>query len=335
MTRKLVTVRQIAELLPIEGADKIELARVDGWQVVVKKGEFKVGDAALYFEVDSFLPIKPVFEFLRKSCFRTLGGLGGREGFRIKTIKLKGQLSQGLLLPLDAFGVMTINEDDTLDELLDVIKYEQPVSVSLAGTAKGNFPYFIPKTDQERIQNIPQALTSGYQMELSEKLDGTSFTCYFKNGEFGVCSRNLELKDTEGNLYWRVFRENNLEDELKFLNRNIAIQGEIIGEGIQKNRYKLKGQRLYVFDIFDLDRNQYLDPNVVRGMCSELGLDTVPRLEIDPAFSSTMEAVLAKADDTSVLADTLREGVVYKSYGVQPRRSFKVISNKWLLKNEE
>ena len=196
--RKLASIQQIRDIQPIPNADAIEVVIINGWQVVAKKGEFKIGELCVYFEIDSFLPIKPEFEFLRKSCYKKMAD--GSKGFRLKTIKLRGQISQGLALPFDLFintkaAFVEIGQDVT--ELLQVKKYEMPIPPALQGFAKGNFPSFIRKTDQERVQNIWYKLNEKYNhinFEVTLKLDGTSATYYYRDGEIGVCSRNLNLK---------------------------------------------------------------------------------------------------------------------------------------------
>ncbi len=185
MERKLATVVKIADLQPISGADAIEVASVKGWKVVVKKGEYKVGDSAIYYEIDSFLPVRPEFEFLRKSSFKKMLD---QEGFRLKTIRLRGQISQGLLTPVPAN--ISANVGDDLTESLGIVKYEAPIPAQLSGKVKGNFPSFIPKTEEIRIQNFQADMNfspAGERVYITEKLDGTSFTCYYNNGEFGVC----------------------------------------------------------------------------------------------------------------------------------------------------
>jgi RNA ligase (TIGR02306 family) len=227
--RKLASVRKIAGLQPIAGADKIELAIIDGWQVVVKKGEFKVDDLCVYFEIDSFLPCIPVFEFLRKGCFKSTKHLG--DGYRLRTIKLKKTLSQGLALPLaDLFvspddkgelaAEMRKNVFDTyqlgadLTEILGVKKYEIEIPASLAGTIKGNFPSWLKRTDQERIQNCFNDVPKDHCYEVTLKLDGSSLTVYKKDGAVSVCSRNLELVREPDNAYWKVVIESGLEQRL-------------------------------------------------------------------------------------------------------------------------
>jgi len=339
MERKLATIRKIADIQPIEGADMIELATVDGWKVVVAKNVgHKVGDFVVYCEVDSFLPIKPEFEFLRKSSYKKMGD---NEGFRLKTIRLRGQISQGLILPIsevipfpDVLDYMEVGKDVT--ELLGIVKYEPPIPAELAGKVKGLFPSFIPKTDEERVQNLTEEYNgwrfqSKHQFYVTEKLDGSSATFYMKDGVFGVCSRNLELLETEGNTFWKVARELDLENKMKEYGKNISLQGELIGEGIQGNPYKIKGQTVRFFNLFDIDSHYYYGlPMFLTTMEHTLKLETVPILDSFFTLPDTIEELLAYADNKSKLnPDFDREGVVIRS--LDRTISFKVISNKFLL----
>jgi RNA ligase (TIGR02306 family) len=150
MERKLASIQAIKEILPIEGADAIELAVVNGWKVVVAKNVgHRAGDHVVYCEIDSFLPIREEFEFLRKSSYKKMGD---REGFRLRTIKLRGQVSQGLILPMSIFGDFGWTAYEGLDvtEKLGIVKYEPPVPAELAGKVKGLFPSFLRRTDEER-----------------------------------------------------------------------------------------------------------------------------------------------------------------------------------------
>lgn len=343
MERKLASVRQIADIQLIEGADMIELATVDGWKVVVAKNVgHKVGNYVVYCEVDSFLPIKPEFEFLRKSSYKKMGD---QEGFRLKTIKLRGQISQGLILPLDEvipfpnnLDYMEVGKDVT--ELLGIVKYEPPVPAELAGKVKGLFPSFIPKTDEERVQNLVSEYEnwktqSQHLFYVTEKLDGSSATFYYKDGVFGVCSRNLELLETEGNTFWKVARDLDLENKLKRYGKNIALQGELIGEGIQGNPYKIKGHAVKIFTGYDIDKQKRIQFIELALIAHELCLEHVPVLNQEFGFvlPDTVEDMLKYAEGKSVLnPDTEREGVVVRS--MDGKISFKAISNKFLLKND-
>lgn len=341
--RKLVTIRIVSEILPIEGADRIELAKIDGWQCVISKGDFNVGDTGIYFEIDSFLPIQERYEFLRKSCYKKMAD--GREGFRIKTMKLRKVLSQGLLMPISKFpefttSVLPYDVDLAVD--LHVVKYEPPIPTQLAGLVKGQFPSFIPKTDEERVQNLQEVLTAnnGTSCYISEKVDGTSVTYYLKDGEFGVCSRNLELKETDGNTLWRVARELMIEEKLRAEGLNVALQGELIGEGINGNSLKMLGNRILFFNVFDITQQKYLDWNAAAQFLGKLGLETVPILECPFELTDNIDVLLEKAKGSSnINTEVLREGIVIrpifeKQYNGE-RLSMKAINNDYLLKVEQ
>jgi RNA ligase (TIGR02306 family) len=342
--RKLASVRVINSIQPIPNADKIELVTVDGWNVVVAKDVgHKVGDMVIYCEIDSFLPIREEFEFLRKSSYKKMGDV---EGFRLRTVKLRGQVSQGLILPISILNPPDTNiyvtpfEGLDVTEMLDIVKYDPPIPAELAGKVKGNFPSFIPKTDEERIQNLTKEYEewkyqSKHQFYVTEKLDGSSATFYVKDGEFGVCSRNLELLETEGNTFWKVARELDLENKMKSLGKNISFQGELIGEGIQGNPYKLKGQTIRFFTGYDIDKRERIGFIHFTVMIMDMGLKYVP--VVNPEFGfllpDTIEEMLQYAEGKSALnPDTEREGVVVRS--LDGSISFKAISNTFLLKNE-
>jgi len=233
--RKLATIRKIKELLPIIGADRIELAIVDSWKVVVAKG-LNVGDKVVYCEIDSFLPIKPEFEFLRKSCYRKMAD--GQEGFRLRTMHLKGVISQGLCIPIDELPQLINSQvGDDVSDILEIVKWDPPMPAELTGRYKGNFPSFLKKTHQERVQNLTneyqEYIANEIKFYATEKLDGSSATFYLRDGEFGVCSRNVELKEYVNDAFWRVARSLDIENKLKQLPYNACLQGELIGEGIQ------------------------------------------------------------------------------------------------------
>lgn len=332
MERKLASIRKVENVIPIEGADMIEVSVVGGWKVVTKKGEFKPGDLAIYCEVDSFLPIKEEFEFLRKSSYKKMGE---QEGFRLRTVKLRGQLSQGLLLPASQEVLSLYKEGEDVSEILGIVKYEPPIPAELAGKVKGMFPSFLRKTDEERIQNLTENYNEWKEKEfyVTEKLDGSSATFYVKDGEFGVCSRNLELLETEGNTFWKVARELDLENKLRETGRNISIQGELVGEGIQGNPYKIKGQTVYFFNAFNIDIQQYLTQKEMEDFIQSLNLNTVPILDRSYILPESVEDLLQYADGKSELnKDFGREGVVVRS--LDRSISFKVISNSFLLKEK-
>ena len=333
MTRKLATIRRIDEIRPIEGADAIEAAVVGGWVVVVKKCEFKAGDLAVYLEIDSWVP-NDLAPFLSKG--QDPREYNGVKGERLRTVKLRGQVSQGLLLPIDdairsewsvahlVWGseegndAPDLKEGDDLTEILGIQKWEAPIPAQLAGDVEGVFPTVIPKTDQERIQNLTEQLkewqgNTDFHWEVTEKLDGSSMTVFVHGDREGVCSRNWSLKETAGNTLWTVARRERLIERLRNTGRNLALQGELIGEGIQGNAYKITGQEFYLFDIYDIDRGEYLTPLERRLFCDTHGIKHVPVLAKEMVISEWVTGLLAMADGTSMLnTKTAREGLVFK-----------------------
>lgn len=336
--RKLASIQRIAELSPISGADAIERARVLSWSVVVKKGEFQVGDLCVYCEIDSVLPQQPEFEFLRFS------------NFRIRTVKLRGQVSQGICFPLDILGdAVAAEEGLDVTEQTGVEKYNPPVPAELAGEVKGAFPGFLVKTDETRIQAVENIQVGddllngvlhrhrGRRVFATEKLDGTSVTMYLRDGEFGVCSRNLDLVETNKNTLWKVAREMDVEAKLQSTGRNLALQGELIGPNIQRNRYKLDEHKVAIFNVFDIDQHAFLGRLEFDAAINEFGLESVPLVE-EFDLDHTVEELVEMSEAPSVLnPKQTREGIVVRSVEEARddelgRLSFKVISPKFLLK---
>jgi len=333
--RKLATIRKIDELNPIEGADAIECAVVGGWKVVAQKGLYQVGDLAVYFEIDSWIPTE-LAPFLSKG--KEPREFEGVKGERLKTIKLRGQLSQGLLMPLkEVFNVDVFvpGEGEDVTEALGIKKWEKPINAQLAGVCRGNFPSLIPKTDQERVQNLKKeiAAAQGMMFEATEKLEGSSMTVYQLKGEFGVCSRNMDLKESEGNAFWATARKDDIEAKMRAVDEfwDFAIQGELIGPGIQGNIYKLSQPEFRVFDVYNIMKGEYLLPEARRELVHKMGLKHVPVIAPYFTLNADVDQLLAMAEFKSELASVEREGVVFKQN--DGGMTFKAISNKYLLKS--
>jgi len=327
--RKLATIQKIKSLEPIANADSIEKATVLGWQLVVKKGEFRVGEACIYCEIDSLFPDQEPFAFLKP------------RGMRIRTVKLRGQISQGICFPLSILPEgYPIEEGADVTEVLGITKYEPVLPASLSGLVKGTFPSFIPKTDETRVQVLEELLRKydGERCYVTEKLDGSSVTYYLKDGEFGVCSRNYELLETADNTFWTVARQLDIENKLR-LGGNVALQGELIGNGIQGNKYKLKNQTVYFFNAFDIDRYAYLDYEQFVEVIRRLELNSVPVLDASFHLTADIPALVDMAIGQSVLNPVvLREGIVIRPLeeknDLLGRVSFKAISPEFLLQYE-
>lgn len=358
--RKLASVRRIGKIEPIDGADKIVLAHVDGWKLVTAiDNNFMAGDLVCYFEIDSFLPVEDRYEFLRKGCFKSTKHLG--DGFRLRTIRLRGQVSQGLIMPLErgpnesgvpSYFVMgadgeryDVAEGDDLTDILKVQLYEKPIPANMAGTVRGNFPRLIRKTDQERAQNIIRELTHDLDSlwEVSLKLDGSSMTAYHKAGDIGVCSRNIDLVETDDNLFWQVARRLKLPEILKWTGRNLAFQGELMGPGVQGNREWLKEHTFFLYDVWNIDNQRYLSSEERRAlvqMVNDSGfelphvpvLSTTSLRKIGTDTDSLMEKLLEMSSGKSIY-NNVREGIVFKR--TDGAMSFKVISPEFLLSSKD
>ena len=372
--RKLVTIRRIENLVPMIGYDNIVLAQIGGWETIVKKEEFQKGSLCIFFEIDSFIKERPDLAFL--GDVKTYNNI---KGYRIKTKKLKSYVSQGLALPLCMFPEITNPvELDEVTDLLNVIKYDNSIAQSdnkpglKAGPTAGKFPHFIPKTDQERIQNLSDWFTRYSDVEWEEtlKLDGSSCTMYniekppslwqrirgffglpVISNHFGVCSRNLEIKRSDNYVktftnsdkestyqssdFWRMAHLYNVERHLPI---GYAIQGELIGPRIQANHEKVEDLDFFIFDVYDILNSRYLTPLERSDFVSTY----LPLMKHVPVLKTTVrifevcpdvKSLLTRVQGQSMNPGTISEGRVYKS--LDGTKSFKCINNDYLLKCEQ
>ena len=333
-SRKLASIQRIAEVKDIPDADLIQAYRVNGWWIVSKKGEFVVDSLVVYLEIDSFVSTE-LAPFLSKG--KEPREYMGIRGERLKTVRLKKQISQGLLLPLSVCDHIESELFEGLDVTypLGIIKWEAPEEF-IPANAKGTFPSFIPKTDQPRVQNLSREfnewLTDGSVWQKTEKLDGSSMTVFVNTDDSGVCSRNLELLEDENNTYWKMTKKYKLIEILRSTGRNLAFQGEIYGQGINGNLYGLDDQRFALYAIFDIDAQCYLPPDQAYRTALVLGVPHVPHegnLSLGE-FYDTMQELIDDADGTScVNKKAIREGYVYKN--LETNESFKCISTSYLI----
>ncbi|MBQ6521190.1 MAG: hypothetical protein IJI14_20980 [Anaerolineaceae bacterium] len=351
MSRKLASIQEIINISPIEGADRIELAHVLGWQCVVNKGQFQSGDLAVYFEIDSFLPIREEFEFLRKSSYKRTDSLG--EGFRLKTQTFRGQISQGLLLPISAFPELyeaqmygcEIGTDVT--ELLCVKKWEIEERATTGGTIIGTLPYDIPHTDETRVQENPDLIKefAGLEYYISTKMDGSSHSIGIDENGFHVTGHNYEYKDDGSSSFFNLVKERGYQHKMEvFAAENglttFTVQGEFCAPGIQKNRLRLQKPEWYVFTIRENGKRVGL--NHMLSICDVLGMRHVPIEEVGndlPSKYPNVEALLERADGEYPNGGK-KEGIVIRptepvyTQLINAPLSIKVVSNKYLLKNE-
>lgn len=332
--RRLVSREVITEIRPIPGADAIERARVRGWDVVVKKGEMSAGDEVIYFEIDSALPLSDErFAFLEPRGSKRL--VSGSKVHVLKTARLRGQYSQGLVLPICVFAELYAVDDDDLADALGVTKYEPSVPASLSGQVRGAFPTsLVPKTDAERVQNLVEVydeLLAGGEWIATEKIDGSSVT-YIVTGDASdpvrVCSRNWELEPRPELTSMQLASRHGLAG----LPAGTIIQGELYGEGIQANPLQVKGAELAVFGVFHervpVPRDEWPD-QLAKLAAPVLGWD-VPR---------SVEAAVEQVEGMKSVIRSGRkaEGVVWheatgKTFDVLGGRScWKAINNKYLV----
>ena len=359
--RALAHIEEISSIIPIEGKDRIVLATVLGWTVIVQK-DFKVGDKVVFAEIDSVFPEKPEFEFLRS------------KKFRIKTMKMAGVISQGIVFPLSILPEGEYNIGDDVTNILGITQYEPTMDKEDTDTesiktpvkkypeflmrmswfrklvlpkkqAKG-FPSFISKTDESRVQNCTFYLDMDCKWIATEKVDGQSgsFTLQRVKGkhfwnkdtyDFAVCSRNLRKWKKDTSSFWNVAEKYNIEEVLHKLigdNEWVAIQGECVASNVQGNKYHVTEPDLYVFNlIYPSGRVGSVE---AKKIVNDLGLKFVPILSEDAQIKGmTVPEVLEYATGKSQLYDTLREGIVFRSE--DGKQSFKAVSPEFLLKNNE
>lgn len=343
--RKLASVQMVGEIRPIENADSIECAVILGWTVVVKKGEFKAGDKCVFFEIDSILPDREPYKFLGEPKAEY-------NGYRLKTIRLRGQLSQGLAIPIEQFGFDKDYEIGTdLTDILEVRKYEPPVPEE-EGAKPSSRVWEIPKTDEERYQSNPGLVESlkGKEYYASVKLDGTSMTVILNineddEPEVNVCGRNTCYTESSNNKYWKVAMNYDMKkkmlDYYEKTGKRLAFQGELIGPKIQANKMGLKANDMYVFNVFMADGKQPFDKcdlDTALSIVKELGLKFVP-IEMTGVFNynsaDLQDLTKIKYNKYFEGANPKQniEGLVFRSKDMKV--SFKVVSNEFLLKGGE
>jgi RNA ligase (TIGR02306 family) len=340
--RTLVSIQKIEELRSIDGADFIEKARILGWTCIVKKGEFKVGDLCVYHEIDSICPEHPVYSFLKKP--------------RIKTMKMRGTISQGLALPVsiltqfkEDINLNSLEIDQDVTDILGVTKYELPEYYARKSTVTNPRPFFVPKTDETRLQSILGVLDEieGVKCYATVKLDGTSASYSYKGGEFYVCSRGrlIPEEDSEGCHWWAIAKKYDLEKKLARTERRfypLVIQGEICGPKIQSNKLGLDDFEFFLFDAMPADSQDYMGLASLKAVAHNFGLKMAPLLKtfVPTKENNTLESYLKLAEGKYEGTKNEREGIVIRPVKPMPssmlksqRLSFKVVSNRFLLKN--
>jgi hypothetical protein len=378
--RKLASIQKCLSIQPIIGADRIELATFLGWNVIVNKNEFKVGDLAIYIEYDSLLPVdNPDFKFLRSRCYSPK-----YNAYRIRCMKMKGVFSQGIVFPLSILGIYDSRlwqEGDDVTERLNIIKYDPEAWAEehqqqnnshdsrlknpiirwlcqfrwikrLILPKRKQFPTdLVSQTDETRIQAIPFVLEEfkGTKCYISEKIDGCSFTAIMYHNKFDVYAR-YSCQTYLNNHWWRVAKQYDIKRKLKKLGyNNIAIQGEVIGEGVfngsGRNLYEVKGNDLYVFNVFDVINHKQFSKDEMIEFCKKMGLKTVPIFDLYYTIGlHDVQGLLEMATGKSLLnPKEEREGIVIRDLENKTQAikkcgdhlSFKAINPDFIMKNQD
>lgn len=376
MSRKLASVQTVKAIKPIEGADRIEIVQILNWDCVARKGEYQVGDKVVYFEIDSLLPDIPAFEFLKGSSWSQK-----LSKYKISTHKFRNQISQGLVIPISQAveiydqinpdyadtalpeEMMNPVEGTDLTELLKIEKYEPSVSNGALGDII-HHEWYIPKTDEERIQVCATDVLPAYMNSEQDdwyssiKLDGTSCTVGLFDDAFLIGGRNQFYKDenmytTTVNKYFKNGAKEKFENYRAINGIYVAFQGELCGPGIQGNKLGLKEKEWFIFNAFVSKTGKngsYVkcDLLYMLKLCEEFGLKHVPLIDAEDEFKfdpeetvdNTVEKLLKYVDDIKykkyfegASPSQIAEGVVFRTEDMT--YSFKVVSNKYLLRGGE
>jgi len=341
--RDLAVIAKIQEIKPIDGKDRIELATVENYTVIVGKGEYKVGDLVVYVFYETVLPVRPEFEFLRGRCYNKLYG-----GFRIKAMKMGGVYSNGIIFPTSILpSEVKIKEGTNVEKYLGVVKYSPEdleenkvqdlrsplmkklmrfkIIRNLVLREKYNNPYpgTVEKSDETNIQKLFDEYKEKHNDEvfyITEKVEGQSATYMLigKTRKYRVYSHNRE-RNPKGSGNWETLgRTMKMKKLLKKQKKNYAIQGEIVGPGIQKNIYGFDALKLFVFKITETDTGRVLDYPELAEFCVKNNFKMVPVIAFTNGIPDTLEDCLKEADGKSVInEDVPREGLVYRSMNNQ------------------
>lgn len=314
---QLATFETITEIVPIEGADRIELAKVQGWQSVIRKGDYKAGDKVIFVPIDTVLTPAVWNKHLWDKNDPT-------KPIRVRTVRMRGAISQGLIFPTSLVSAQEIwdhmddpTEDVSIAGMLGITKYEKQIHASLAGVAKGDFPsQFVSKTDEDNLKSNTRAfaeLKKCHAVSITLKLDGTSATFIKElDGTFRVCSRNLELHDDVENAHWQMAREYQLQELMK---SGTVLQGEIVGPRVQKNPMGLNAPELFCFNYKDLKTNKYVHVDEHTLDLIPTGLKWVPHVATlsQAAFQyETIESLQELANKQQYANGAVAEGIVLR-----------------------
>ena len=324
---KLASLEIIKSIKPHPNADKLEIAQVLGWQTIVVKDQFKEGNKIIFVVIDTILPKAPWSEFLADKK-------DPEKPIRLRTIKLRGQYSQGLVLPLsvldgNSFNASTWQIGADVGAELGIKKYEKELPASLSGEIAGAFPtYIAPQTDEDNGLSNPDLVAEvlKHNITVTKKYDGSSCTIVVEMGEIThVCSRRLSLKESASNAFWQVARELTIPE-----NFSGVIQGEVCGPGIQGNQLKLLKPTLYVYQI--RTEGGYMTWHNMSQFCQQnLHCNYVSLVGHYNANTLSLEDIITIADQQILANGNPDEGIVvrpsdYRASGIGRPLGFKIIN---------
>lgn len=315
---KLATIERVDEVYPHPNAERLEFVKVGGYDCIVPKDKYQAGNLCILIQPDTVLPEVEWSEFYRKASKS-----------RVRASKIRGEWSFGIVEDIGLLGHTSQSYvvGGDVSSILGIIKYEPPVPQDLS--AKGGLPYQMPKTDEERYQNLDLSLFYGQPVTITQKVDGQSFTAYVKDCEFGVCGRTYEIKTESQNRYTAHISRYNLQEKLLAYSAkhsvNIALRGESYGNGIQNlghNAHAKLPHGVMFFSVWLIDEMRYAlrgHEHNVFNVCAELDLPTVPLLEKDVILTPELIHHYANLDK---LNGEYFEGVVVDT----GTKTFKVIN---------
>ena len=317
---KLASLEIIKDIQPHPNADRLDVAKVLSWQVVVERNKFKEGDKVVFVVIDTILPKAPWSEFLVDSK-------NPDKPIRLKTAKIRQVFSQGLVLPLsvldgNSFAASTWQVGADVGAELGVKKYEKELSASLSGEIAGSFPaYLVSQTDEDNGLSNPDIVEAvlKHAITITKKYDGSSCTIVIDKGQIThVCSRRLSLKESASNAFWHVARK-------------LTIQGEVCGSGIQSNNYKLLEPTLFVYQTRTTEG--YMTYHNMEQFCQQNLNCNVVSL-VNHYDSITLDDLIEIADQQTLDDGNPDEGIVvrpsdYRASGIGRPLGFKLINRNY------
>jgi len=320
----VATIEKVTSVREHPNADLLQVATILGWDVVCKKQECKKDELVVFINIDSIVDPHPFFHFLQA------------KSYRIRPVKIRGQISQGLILPLESlqkFGCENIHQLSIGDDVSHIVKakhYEKAETLRVTGRSKGSFPSFLIKTDENNLRNFPMAIDEirGKEVYITQKIDGTSATYYVKSGKFGVCSRTLDLQ-TDENHYWNMVKKYDLAFKMLNQDFDLAIQGEIYGPSIQNNPTGIKQISFAAFNIFDIKNSQYGSLDELTSFCQN---NDIPQAKVIYRGEMKFELpdLISMANDQYYENGKPCEGIVIRT--IEPIKSRCMVINRWSAK---